>query len=105
MFVAFLGVKLKNLWWVQVKKFFCNSCSDGFGSENFDLGRVGSAIYGLGLNLEIFPKKCQIFQFFPFRSKKSVRVVSESTRVEGGPAFYLLRVKSKLVLGRVRAHL
>jgi len=28
--------------------------SDGSGSKIFDLGWVGSAIYGLGLNLEIF---------------------------------------------------
>jgi len=33
-------------------------------------GRVGSAIYGLGLGLENFPKKHQIFQFLPFGSKK-----------------------------------
>jgi len=33
--------------WVQT--------SDGSGSKIFDLGRVGSAIYGLGLNLENFP--------------------------------------------------
>jgi len=34
------------------------------------LTRVGSAIYGLGLNLENFPKKHQIFQFFTLRVKK-----------------------------------
>jgi len=39
-------------------QFFCGS------------GWVGSAIYGLGLNLENFPYECQIFQFFPFRSKR-----------------------------------
>jgi len=48
---------------VIVRKRVCNS--DGSGSKNFDLGRVsflwlgsgrvGSAIYGLGLNLENFP--------------------------------------------------
>jgi len=37
--------------------------------------------------------------------KKSLRVRSKSTRVEGGLAFYLLRVKSKLGSGQVRAHL
>jgi len=31
-------------------------------------GRVGSAIYGLGL--EYFLQKRQIFQFFPFGSRK-----------------------------------
>jgi len=29
--------------------------SDGSGSKIFDPGQVGSAIYGLGLNLENFP--------------------------------------------------
>jgi len=29
--------------------------SDGSGSKFFDPGRVGSATYGLGLNLENFP--------------------------------------------------
>jgi len=56
-------------------------------------GQVGSAIYGLGLNLKNFPKKCQIFQFFSLWIKK---ISSESTRVKGGSAIYLLRVKSKL---------
>jgi len=50
-------------------------------------GRVGSAIYGLSLGLENFPKKCQ---------KKSLRVGSKSTQVKGGLASYLLPVKSKL---------
>jgi len=34
------------------------------------LTQVRSAIYGLGLNLENFSKKHQIFQFFSFGSKK-----------------------------------
>jgi len=33
------------------------------------LTRVGSAIHGLDLNLENFPQKCQIFNFFPFGNK------------------------------------
>jgi len=46
------------------------------------LTRVGSAIYGLGLNFKNFPKKCQIFQFFfLFGQKKLLQVGSESTRV------------------------
>jgi len=57
------------------------SQSDGSGSKFFDpgrfrsifcgLGRVGSAIYGSGLNLENFPKKCLIFQFFSLWVKKN----------------------------------
>jgi len=43
-------------------------------------------------------------KFFSLGSKKSLRVGSESTQVEGGLASYLLLVKSKLGSGRVRAH-
>jgi len=39
------------------------------GSIFCGLGRVGSAIYGLGLNYENFPKKRQIFQFLSLRIK------------------------------------
>jgi len=39
-------------------QFFCGS------------GRVGPAIYGLGLNLKNLPQKCKIFQFFALRVKK-----------------------------------
>jgi len=60
----------------------------------------GSAIFGMGLGLENFPYKSQIFQFFPFGSKKSLQVRSKSTRVKGGPASYLLWVKSMLGLGQ-----
>jgi len=79
----------------------------GPGRVNFvwlGSGWVGSAIHGLGLNLENFPQKCQIYQFFTLRIKKNL-FGSESTRDEGGSASYLLRVKSKLGSGRVRAHL
>jgi len=47
-------------------------CSDGSGSKIFDPGRVESAIHGLGLNLENFPLKYQIFQFFSLRIKKNI---------------------------------
>jgi len=43
--------------------------------------------------------------FFPSDQKKLLRVGSESTQVEARSASYLLRVRSKLGLGRVRAHL
>jgi len=89
--------------------WFCGF-SDGSRSKFFNpggvrsifcgLGQVGSAIYGLGLNLENFSQKCQIFNFFPFGSKKSLWVGSKSTWVEGWPASYLLRVKSKLGSGQ-----
>jgi len=38
--------------------------------------------------------------FFPSDQKKSLRVGSENTRVEGGLASYLLRVLSKLGSGQ-----
>jgi len=72
--------------------------------QNFlwlESGRVVSAIYGLGLNVE----KRQFLNFFPSGQKKSLRVGSESIQVEGGSASYLLRVKSKLGSDQVRAHL
>jgi len=41
-----------------------------------------------------FPLKIPNFQFFPFGSKKSLRVGSKSTQVKGWFSSYLLRVKS-----------
>jgi len=52
------------------------------------LTQVRSAIYGLGLDLEYFPWKCQIFNFFPPQVKKSHWVRSKSTWVKGGLASY-----------------
>jgi len=81
--------------------------NDGFGLKFFDPGRVGlaqffvarvgSAIYGLGL--EHFPQKSEIFHFIPFGTKKLLWVGSKSTRVKDGSASFLLRVKSMLGLG------
>jgi len=77
----------------------------GYGSKSFDLGRVGSnfccfgrvgsAVFGLGL--ENFPFKYQIRQFFALRVKKrSQQVGSKSTWVKVGLTPYLLRVKYML---------
>jgi len=99
------------LWPTQLKSIFLNVLvSDGSGSKFFDpdwvgsifcgSGQVGSAVNGLSLNLENFPIKCQIFQLFPFGSKKSLQVESKSTRVKGRLASYLLQVKSKLGSGQ-----
>jgi len=47
------------------------SGSKNLGRVNFcGSGRVGSAIYGLGLNLENFCQNIKFFNFFPFGSKK-----------------------------------
>jgi len=63
---------------------------------------VRSAIYGLGLNLENFPKKCQIFQLFSLRVKKNLFRLGQ--KVPGSKASwlnsYLLQVKSKLGSGQ-----
>jgi len=75
----------------RVGSIFCGSCQ--------------VAILGLGLGLEISPKNIKFFNFFSSDKKKYLQVGSESTWVKGGSAFYLLRVKSRLGLGRVKAHL
>jgi len=73
----------------------------GVRSVQFFVARVGSAIYGLGLNFENFPLKMSNFSiFFSSGQKKSLLVGSESTRVKAGSASYLLRVKSKFGLGQ-----
>jgi len=51
-----MGSGLKTLTWVRSGQFFA--------------ARVGSAIFGLGLGLENFPQKSQIFKFFSPRVKK-----------------------------------
>jgi len=45
-------------------------------------------------------KNVRFFNFFPLSLKKSLPVGSKSTLVNGGPASYLLRVKSKLGSGQ-----
>jgi len=63
------------------------------------LGRVNHL--WLGFEFGKFPLKMSNFSIlFPSGQKKSLRVGSESIRVKGGSASYLLRVKSKLGLGQ-----
>jgi len=67
------------------------------GLVNFLLlgsGRVGSAIFGLGMDLKISPKNVKFFNILPFGSKKCHRVGSKITRVRAGSASYLPQVKS-----------
>jgi len=74
----------------QVGSIFCGS------------SQVGSAIYGLGLNLENFPYKCQIFQFFSFRVKKNL--FGSGQKVPGSKAGWtLIYCGSKVSLGQVGA--
>jgi len=54
---------------------------------------------------KISPKNVHFSIFFLFMSKKISLGRVKSTWVKGGSASYLLRVKSMLGLGRVRAHL
>jgi len=56
----------------QLKQCCDNSCVVVMGPGQLFVARVGSAIFGLGL--ENFPQKSQIFQFFPLRSRKSLWV-------------------------------
>jgi len=58
------------------------------GSGQFFVARVESG------------QQCQNFQFLPFGSKKLLWVGSESKRVKGGSAPYLLWVKSKFGSGQ-----
>jgi len=79
----------------RVGSIFCGSGQVGSGSNLW-----------FGLEFGKFPLKMSNFSiFFPSGQKKLLRVGSESTRVKAGSASYLLRVKSKLGSGRVRAHL
>jgi len=58
-------------------------------------GRVSHLWFGSEFGK--FPLKTSNFSiFFSLGQKKSLRVGSESIRVKGGSASYLLRVKSKL---------
>jgi len=56
----------------------------------------------LGL-LIISPEKFQIFNLFPFGSKKSNRIGSINNRIKDASAPYLLRVKSMLRSGQGRS--
>jgi len=80
MFLLVMGPDQKFWTWVGPDQFFCSS------------SQVGSAIYVLGLDLENFPLKCQIFNYFPFESKN---LFGSGQKVP----------KSKVWSGRVRAHL
>jgi len=73
--------------------WFNHGCILVMGPGEKFLTRVGSAIYGLGLEFGKFPLKMSNFS-------KLLQVGSESTRVKAGSASYLLRVKSKLGSGR-----
>jgi len=70
------------------------------GSGQIFVALVALAIFGLGLGN--FPYKSQIFHYFPFQVTKDL--IGSGQKVAGS-ASYLLRVKSILGLGWVRAHL
>jgi len=65
----------------------------------FGSGWVRSAIFGLGLALENFPLKSQIFLLFALVVKKNL-IESKSTWVKDGLACYLLLVKGMLGSGQ-----
>jgi len=72
-------------------------------------GRVLSAIFGLGMDLENFPLKRQIFQFLALQVKQNF--IGLGRKVPGSePGRPLIYCRSKVCLGqvgsgRVRAHL
>jgi len=78
--------------------------SDGSRSKFFDPDRVRTGQPSMVM-VWIWKISPQNVKFFPTDQKKSPRVRSKSTCAKGGSASYLLRVKSMLGLGRVRAHL
>jgi len=68
------------------------------------VARVMSAIFDLGLALENFPLKSQIFQFFAPSNKKSL--ISLGQEEPGSkPCRPLIYCGSKVCLGQVKAHL
>jgi len=74
------------------------------GSGQVFMAWVGSGRIShlwFGFEFEKFALKMSNFSIFcPLGQKKSLRVASESTRVGGRSASYLLRVKSKLGSGQ-----
>jgi len=70
---------------------------DGSGSKIFAFLWLGSGQpFKVCVRLwKTSPKNAKFFNFLPFRSKKSLRVGSKSTRVKVRSASYLLQVKSK----------
>jgi len=86
------------------QKFLTRVGSGQFFVARVGLGQVGSGRVShlwFGFEFGKFPLKMSNFSIFlPFGSKKSLQVGSESTRVGGGSASYLLWVKSKLRSGQ-----
>jgi len=74
--------------------------SDGSGSKIFNPGRVSHLWFRFGFGK--FPLETSNFSIFSGQ-KKSLQVVSKSTRVKGWLASYLLRAKSNCSVGSVSA--
>jgi len=78
--------------------------SDGSGLKLFDPGRVSHLWFGLEFG-KFHLKAANFSIFFISGQKNLLRLGQKVPRSKGGLALYLLWVKSKLWLGRVRAHL
>jgi len=77
----------------------------GPGKIFFDLGQVnfsgsgwaGSAMYGLGLNLENFPLKMSNFQFFCFGSKNNILGLGQKVpRSKAGQPFIYCGMEARV---------
>jgi len=89
-FIAILFLLINNLVMKSVMK-----------SKFFYPGWVGSPTSRSGK----FPPKIQKFSILNLGVKKSHQVRSKNTWVKPGSATFLLRVRSMIGLGRVKAHL
>jgi len=108
--VKYQGCRQEENFWI-ILKFWKNllikraknlllSNSDGSRSKFVDPGRVGSAIYGLGLDLENFPLKMSNFSIFTLRVKKNLFRAGQKVpgSMAGQPLIYC---GSKVCSGRV----
>jgi len=89
---------LSCLWWYWLH---VGSLVMGPGQKFLTRERLGQPSMVWVWVWKISPKNIKFFHFFTFRSRKSLRIGSESTQFKGRSASSLLRVKSKLGSGQV----
>jgi len=97
---------LKYAWvgsvWVRAHLYYLGiDYSDGSGSGHFFVAQVRSVWVSHLWVWKISPQNSIVFNFFPSDQNESHSVGSKNTRVNDGPATYLLRVKSMLGSGPI----